>query len=173
MKFRSKAWIRSFIVVHIIFISIILFLRCIVGNIVFVYGDSMKPTLQSGDIVAVNKLYKFFSVGDIVLVRDSRFERKYVIKRIVATEGQTISFDYDKNEIEVDGEMVFGASATSMGGPDPMEAQNGRGFEMYTVPSNCLFLMGDNMNSSFDSRSPQIGYVPISSVVGKVVLYKH
>ena len=135
-------------------------------RIVGVSGDSMRNTLQNGDMLLVmNNLFcSAYHAGDIVIAAKPSFESgEPIVKRVVATEGQTVDIDFDAGEVYVDG--------TALNEPYIREATHlmeGTQFPL-TVPEGCLFIMGDNRNDSRDSRDPALGVVDTRYVIGRAV----
>ncbi len=141
-------------------------------RLVGVSGPSMKPTLQNGDYVALlsNFLMGDLKQGDIIVARKQTFENgEPIVKRVIATEGQTIDLRYDANgfcTVYVDNEPLREEYIN-----EPMlEA----GYSMLNFPlkveKDCVFVMGDNRNHSADSRYTRIGQIEKSQVLGKVLL---
>ena len=86
-----------------------------------------------------------------------------IVKRVIATEGQTVDIDFNAGTVYVDGaalEEPYAREATWLA--------EGVEFPL-TVPAGCLFLMGDNRNDSEDSRSADLGPVDSRCVIGKAV----
>ncbi|MBQ4050685.1 MAG: signal peptidase I [Oscillospiraceae bacterium] len=130
-----------------------------------VVGSSMEPTLHEGDRLIVWKFCYEPKNGDPVILSEDTGLNEALVKRIIATEGQTVDIT-DDGVVVVDGEELIEIYASSC--IDPSE----RGDHDYpvTVPENCIFVMGDNRNHSTDSRYSGIGFVDEDEVIGKVVL---
>ena len=130
-------------------------------------SSSMEDTIEIGDRVLSEKLtYLFTDIkqGDIVTFADPTTSGRTLIKRVIATGGQTVEFIDDS--VYVDGvklnEPYTEGKAT---GPLP-NTYNGMQISYpYTVPDGYLWVMGDNRTNSADSRF--FGAVPASSVSGK------
>ncbi len=135
-------------------------------RIVGVSGDSMRNTLQNGDMLLVvnNLIYNTYHAGDIVIAAKPSFESgEPIVKRVIATEGQTVDIDFDAGEVFVDG--------APLNEPYIREATHlfeGTQFPL-TVPEGCVFIMGDNRNDSRDSRDPDLGVVDTRYVIGRAV----
>ena len=135
-------------------------------RIVRVSGESMRETLQDQDMLVVlnNWLCGGYEQGDIVILqRDDFYGGEPIVKRVIATEGQTVDIDFDAGVVYVDG--------TALEEPytrEPTWTQEGTEFPL-TVPEGCIFVMGDNRNHSSDSRSSDLGTVDTRYVIGKAV----
>lgn len=136
-------------------------------RIVVVSGDSMFDTLVNGDyLLLINSpLCGELEQGDIVVASMDRFrDGEAIVKRVIATGGQTVDIDFDEGIVYVDDEALeesytFTHTNISEGMAFPLVVEDG-----------CLFLMGDNRNESMDSRDPQIGLVDEREILGKAVL---
>lgn len=135
-------------------------------RVIRVDGESMRETLQDGDLLAVlnSCLCGPCRPGDIVIVgrRDFR-DGTPIVKRVVALEGQTVDIDFDAGLVYVDGESLEEPYIR-----EPTRTPEGVAFPL-TVPEGCLFLMGDNRNDSTDSRSTELGPVDSRCVIGRAV----
>ena len=138
-----------------------------VVRIVRVAGESMRETLQDQDMLVVlnNWLCGTYEQGDIVILqRDDFYGGEPIVKRVIATEGQTVDIDFDAGVVYVDG--------TALEEPytrEPTWTQEGTEFPL-TVPEGCIFVMGDNRNDSDDSRDSALGPVDTRCVLGRALL---
>ena len=147
----------SFIIIAVVF--------TFAFRLVGVDGESMTNTLQHGDwLITVNKAeYKY---GDIVVVTQDTFFHEPLIKRVIATGGQTINIDYDLNKVYVDGVELNEPYIRE----DFMVKKSDYREFPYTVPEGYLFCMGDNRNGSTDSRSHLVGPIDEREILGKAVI---
>ena len=138
-----------------------------VVRIVRVSGESMRETLQDQDMLVVlnNWLCGTYEQGDIVILqRDDFYGGEPIVKRVIATEGQTVDIDFDAGVVYVDG--------TALEEPytrEPTWTQEGTEFPL-TVPEGSIFVMGDNRNDSDDSRDSALGPVDTRCVLGRALL---
>ena len=120
-------------------------------RIVIVSGSSMYSTLWNGDwlLVTGSVLYHEPEAGDIIVAsKDSFNDGEPIIKRVIATEGQTVDIDFDAGIVYVDGmalEEDYTYTLTNV--------QEGIVFPI-TIADGCIFAMGDNRNGSKDKRNP-------------------
>ena len=157
------SWLRT--LVCVVLATVLVF--TLVGRIVRVEKQSMRETLQNGDILlTVNRhLAGELKAGDIVVIKKEYFEDgKPIVKRIIATEGQTVDIDFDAGVVYVDGQALEEDYIR-----EPTYLDEGLEFPI-TVPEGCLFLLGDNRNNSMDSRYPDLGPVDVRCVIGKAVV---
>lgn len=136
-----------------------LFINHFLFAIVEVNGSSMEPTLQNAERLFVRKFLYKPDNKDIVIVKSDSMG-KYLVKRVIATEGQTIDINIGSGDVIVDGELI--------NEPYIAEKLNSPGtaneFPL-TVPEDTVFVMGDNRNNSLDSRS--LGVINEDDVIGK------
>ena len=157
------SWLRT--LVCVVLATVLVF--TLVVRIVRVEKQSMRETLQNGDILlTVNRhLAGELKAGDIVVIKKEYFEDgKPIVKRIIATEGQTVDIDFDAGVVYVDGQALEEDYIR-----EPTYLDEGLEFPI-TVPEGCLFLLGDNRNNSMDSRYPDLGPVDVRCVIGKAVV---
>ena len=101
--------------------------------------------------------------GDIVVARKEGFSSEPIVKRVIATEGQTVDIDFSTGSVYVDGELLEETYIK-----EPTYDDEGLAFPV-TVEEGCIFVMGDNRNASDDSRNPRLGIVDERYVLGKAV----
>lgn len=156
------SWLRT--LVCVVLATVLVF--TLVVRIVRVDGQSMRETLQNGDILlTVNRhLAGELKAGDIVVVKKEYFEDgKPIVKRIIATEGQTVDIDFDEGVVYVDGQALEEDYIN-----ERTYLEEGTEFPL-TVPEGSIFVMGDNRNRSSDSRDSRLGTVDARYVIGKAV----
>lgn len=123
-----------------------------------IYGSSMSPTLEPGDLVLSVKNEKL-ETGDVVAFYQGN---KLLIKRVIATSGQWVDIDND-GVVTVDGQVLDEPyiKELSLGNCD---------IELpHQVKEAHYFIMGDNRDTSLDSRASVIGDVSEEQIEGKVV----
>ena len=151
-------------VVYILAVVLLLFTFCV--RVVIVSGSSMFSTLADGDcLLLLNRpLCGELEQGDIVVASMDRFKNgEAIVKRVIATEGQTVDIDFREGVVYVDGaalheDYIYSATHMSEGMEFPLVVQEG-----------CLFLMGDNRGDSRDSRAPEIGLVDEREILGRAI----
>ena len=134
-------------------------------RIVKVDGHSMDPTLFNGERILIN-LMKQPDYGDIVVVDGYTSYGKPLVKRVIATEGQTVDIDYATSTVYVDG-VALEEDYIKEARWD-LYADNG--VNHITVPEGHIYVMGDNRNGSSDSRDPSLGVVDVRCVIGQAVM---
>lgn len=124
-----------------------------------IYGDSMNPTLESGDVVVAVKSGNF-NRGDMVAFY---YNNKILVKRVIASAGQWVDIN-GEGAVFVDGQLLDEPYLTEKAlGECDIEFP-------YQVPESRIFVMGDNRSVSVDSRSTSVGCVAEEQVVGKIFM---
>lgn len=143
----------------------------VVGIMVFIFvfrvigvkGSSMYSTLHDGDRVIASGLLYSPKQGDIIILKSDYYDQP-LVKRIIATENQTVDIDFTSGIVYVDGEALDEPYTY-----EPTYVDEGFSGPV-TVPEGCVFVMGDNRNDSNDSRSANIGFIDEREIFGKVWL---
>lgn len=142
-------------------------------RLVSVDGSSMYPSLKHGDFLALesNVIMGELERGDIIVARKLSFNNgEPIVKRVIATAGQTVDIRYD--EAGVGTVYVDGVALDEPYINEAMEPKfvGGAGMNYpLTVEEDCIFVLGDNRNKSSDSRNPDIGQIRLDEVLGKVL----
>lgn len=154
------SWCRDLIVC----VTLVTLLFVFLVRLVNVDGSSMYPTLHDYDKVALlsGLLYEP-QAGDIVVLRAEGYEEP-LVKRIIATEGQTVDIDFTTGVVYVDGEALVEPYTA-----EPTYARGNLSFPQ-VIEENCVFVLGDNRNDSSDSRVSRVGQVREELILGKVLV---
>ena len=155
-------WVQALVCSVLAVVVMFTFVIRLIG----VDGHSMVPTLQDGDrlLVLNSMLYHDYRYGDIVVLRKDTFLEEPIVKRVIATAGQTVDIDFTTGAVCVDGEVLEEAYINEL-----TFLEEGTEFPL-TVPEGSIFVMGDNRNHSSDSRDSRLGTVDIRYIIGKAVL---
>lgn len=135
-------------------------------RVIVVDGESMRETLQDRDLILVlsDSLSGTYEPEDIIVLRKETFrDGAPIVKRVIATEGQTVDIDFDEGIVFVDGEVLEEDYIR-----EPTWTPEGIEFPLI-VPENHVFVLGDNRNESSDSRHIDLGPIDERMVIGKAV----
>lgn len=134
-----------------------------------VSGTSMYPTLKHQEQLILQSVYPEPANGDIVVTAqpdNSPVIEDVLVKRIIATEGQTVSLEYNDRgwyDVFVDGVKL----------DEPYIAEHVVRLldynEPVTVPGGYVYVMGDNRNNSTDSRDDRVGMIREEYIMGKAI----
>ena len=119
-------------------------------RIILVDGESMLPTLQSGEWILVLKTEKIENQDIILTNTDNEFNLR-IIKRVIAFEGDTVDIDFENSAVYVNSQLIEESYIADM-------------------PFVKGDVLGDNRHTSVDSRYSSIGFVETDDIIGKVVL---
>jgi signal peptidase I len=162
IKRERRKKVRIHLVRDLVITAAITFvLFSVVIGVAIIQGDSMKPNFTSGNLALFNRLTDSYQKNDVVIFKDPASD-EILIKRIVAVAGDTVDIDDENgtllvNDVVQENEATIGNTYTK---------ENGITFP-YTVPSNCVFVLGDNREVAVDSRD--FGAVSTDNLLGKVV----
>lgn len=138
MNKKSVIW-YDIIFYIILFILAFLFVRFF--GFATVSGRSMYPTLKDNDYLLISKKSKP-NKNDIVVIKRSG-DTKYLVKRVIATSGDTLKFD--SNNIYINDSKLKERYLNS-------EEEILYTDSSVTIGDNCFYVLGDNRNHSGDSR---------------------
>ena len=157
-KERYGKTLRSTVYALITVAAIAVLVATLALPVLQIYGSSMTPSLEDGEIVVSIKTADF-EKKDIVAFY---YNNKILVKRVIATAGEWVELDKEGN-LYVNGELI----------DEPYIKEKALGecdIEMpYQVPEGRIFVMGDHREVSIDSRSSVVGCVAEEQVVGKLV----
>lgn len=161
-------WLQTLVVAVVAIVLLFTF----VGRLSRVQGDSMLHTLHEGDLLLLQSLGYTPKAGDVVVLNKTADETvsllggDAIVKRIIATEGQSVYIDYDTSTVYVDDQPLDEPYIH-----EPMNLRAGpySGQTPFVVPQGCVFVMGDNRNYSTDSRNELLGPVDTRYILGHAV----
>lgn len=140
-------------------------------------GNSMNNTLKNEELIIATNLFYEPKQGDIIvfhLVNDSY--QQPLVKRVIATAGQTVEINMKTGVIKVDGVVYEDEHAYLQGGKysvmkdfDTRFYSQTTGCYAATVPEGHVFVLGDNRNNSNDSRMRSVGFVDVDTILGKAI----
>lgn len=159
-KYKKTFWetIRSTVFMLVVVAAFAVLIAVLFLPILRIYGNSMKGTLDSGDIVVSVKSTDF-ETSDVVAFY---YNNNILVKRVIAEAGDWVDMDEEGN-VYVNKKKL----------DEPYLANKSYGHTditfPYQVPENRIFVMGDNRDESIDSRNNAIGTVADEQIVGKLI----
>ncbi len=155
---RYRGVIRSTIYVLLTVAAVAVLVATLLLPVLRIYGTSMTPSLQEGDIVVSVKGMDF-DRGDVV---SFYYNNKILVKRVVAFEGEWVNIDENGN-VYVNGTLLDEPYLTEKAfGECDIQLP-------YQVPEGRIFVLGDHRATSVDSRSTTVGCVFEEQIVGKII----
>ena len=151
-------WLQALVLA----LTALILLFTLVGRIIGVDGESMVPTLHHGDMLLLQSLGYTPEQGDVVvLTKPFGTVKGPIVKRVIATAGQTVDIDYDAGMVYVDGAPLDEPYINEV-----MYEPFYEDLSHVEVPEGHIFVMGDNRNHSDDSRDAELGSVDVRCVIG-------
>lgn len=155
---RFKSAMRTTICILLSISAIAVLIATLVLPVLRIYGDSMSPTIENGDIVASVKATDF-KQGDVIAFY---YNNKILVKRVIATSGQWV-------DIEEDGTVTVDGITLDESYVQDLSYETCDISLPYQVPDEQYFVMGDYRSTSVDSRSSKVGCVTKDQIVGKLL----
>ena len=157
-RIRYRTVLRSTIYTLIIVAAVAVLVATLWLPVLQIYGGSMAPTLNDGEIIISVKTSEF-NQGDVIAFY---YNNKILVKRVIAAPGEWVNIDVD-GTVYVNGEELH----------EPYVEEKSLGdcnIELpYQVLDGKIFVMGDHRSTSADSRNTTVGCVAQEQVVGKIV----
>lgn len=161
VKFNSRYFqiLRSTLYALIITAAVSVLVASLLLPVLQIYGESMRPTLNEGDIVVSIKK-KEYQTGEIVGLY---YSNRVLVKRVIAGEFDTVDID-EEGSVFVNGNKLDEPYLK-----EPSFGENNDIEYPYQVPEGTYFVMGDNREVSVDSRSSSVGCISTGDIVGKII----
>lgn len=150
-------WVEAVVTSVVIVVLLFTFLFRVVN----VDGHSMADTIHDEDKVLLTSLFYEPQNGDVVVISRAQNFEDPIIKRVIATEGQSLRIDFNTGDVYVNDTLLDEPYITSP------TTDNEGGEIPEVVPEGYVFVMGDNRGNSLDSRSEQIGLIDKRNIIGK------
>lgn len=155
---RYRSVFRSTVYILLVVAAVTVLVATIWLPVLQVYGTSMTPTLDDGDIV-LSISEGSFKEGDIIAFY---YNNKVLIKRVIGLSGDWVDIDED-GVVSVNGEVL----------EEPYISEHALGdcniSLPFQVPEGKIFVLGDHRSVSVDSRNKSIGCISEENIVGKLV----
>jgi signal peptidase I len=158
---KDREWFYDMVDTMIVALVLVTVVCSCLFRLVGVSGQSMAYTLKNGDkLLMFHAFYNEPDYGDIVVI--ARDDGEPLIKRVIAKAGDTVEIKESDMKVYLNGEKLE-EPYLSFDTP-PLYGFTGP----YTVPENCVFVLGDNRPESHDSRDLEtIGAVHVDDILGK------
>lgn len=161
INFKKNINKKTFFIFLAIILILIAFIKMYINSKYIIsqaVGNSMNPTIKNGDIVLLEK----YNNQELERYQMISFEAedKNVFKRIIGLPGDTVTFK--DGIIFINGECILEEEAKYLSSSPKEDGYN----EVFIVPEDCYFVLGDNRFVSRDSRAYANPYISKDSILG-------
>lgn len=157
-KKEYRKVLRNTLIVVVVVAALAVLVSSFFITVLRVTGESMTPTLQTGEIVIAQNS-SAFEPGDLIAFY---YNNKVLVKRVLGSPGDWVDIDSEGN-VSVNGNMIQ-EDYVSDKSLEPSDISF-----PYQVPENRYFVLGDHRQASIDSRSNAVGCVTKEQLIGKIV----
>jgi signal peptidase I len=157
-KKEYRKVLRNTLIVVVVVAALAVLVSSFFITVLRVTGESMTPTLQTGEIVIAQNS-STFDAGDLIAFY---YNNKVLVKRVLGSPGDWIDIDSEGN-VSVNGSLIQ-EDYVSDKSLEPTDISF-----PYQVPENRYFVLGDHRQASIDSRSNAVGCVTKEQLIGKIV----
>lgn len=158
-KERYRSALRGTIYTLVVVCAVAILIATLWLPFLRIYGTSMTPTLQDGEIVCCVKTSDF-ETGDVVAFY---YNNKLLVKRVIGLPGDWINFDEAGNVYVNDVLLEEPYLEEKALGDGDLKLP-------YQVPDGKIFVLGDHRSTSVDSRHSTVGCVAQEQIVGKILI---